>query len=266
MLRPAEDLALYRAEMAAWPGVGDAQGLGAGPGRLGRGQRRLPPRHPREAVRRGPAHRPASCPTPRWCRGAPAGGTTTATCGCCSRCMVQRGEVAVAGRDGRDRLWDLAERVYPDVEPVPARGRAPRSARATARARSGIARAKAAPDARRAEPRRRGRRAGRGRGRPRHAGASTRPTSRTRPFEGRAALLSPLDRLVYRPQADGRAVRVRLPARDVQAGGQAALGLLGDAGPPRRPAGRQGRRHRRARARRAPGRRGPRGRAVRRGD
>lgn len=30
-----------------------------------------------------------------------------------------RGEVAVAGRDGRQRLWDLAERVYPEVEVVP---------------------------------------------------------------------------------------------------------------------------------------------------
>jgi len=28
--------------------------------------------------------------------------------------MVQRGEVAVAGRAGNERLWDLADRVYPD--------------------------------------------------------------------------------------------------------------------------------------------------------
>ncbi|HWJ84851.1 MAG TPA: crosslink repair DNA glycosylase YcaQ family protein, partial [Cellulomonas sp.] len=28
--------------------------------------------------------------------------------------LVQRGEVAVAGWEGRDRLWDLAERIYPD--------------------------------------------------------------------------------------------------------------------------------------------------------
>lgn len=33
--------------------------------------------------------------------------------------MVGRGEVAVAGRFGRERLWDLAERVYPDDPPVP---------------------------------------------------------------------------------------------------------------------------------------------------
>ena len=32
--------------------------------------------------------------------------------------LVQRGEVAAAGGTGRDRLWDLASRVYPD-DPVP---------------------------------------------------------------------------------------------------------------------------------------------------
>ena len=34
--------------------------------------------------------------------------------------MVARGEVAVAGRQGAERLWDLAERVYPDDPVVPA--------------------------------------------------------------------------------------------------------------------------------------------------
>jgi uncharacterized protein YcaQ len=33
--------------------------------------------------------------------------------------LVQRGEVAVAGRRGRDRLWDLASRVYPDDPAIP---------------------------------------------------------------------------------------------------------------------------------------------------
>ena len=32
--------------------------------------------------------------------------------------LVQRGEVAVAGRENRERVYDLAERVYPD-DPVP---------------------------------------------------------------------------------------------------------------------------------------------------
>jgi uncharacterized protein len=34
--------------------------------------------------------------------------------------LMMRGEVAIAGRDGRERLWDLAERVYPRVVHVPA--------------------------------------------------------------------------------------------------------------------------------------------------
>lgn len=34
-------------------------------------------------------------------------------------CLVQRGEVAVAGGSGRNRLWDLASRVYPDEERIP---------------------------------------------------------------------------------------------------------------------------------------------------
>lgn len=34
--------------------------------------------------------------------------------------MVSRGEVAVAGRRGGDRLWDLATRVYPADPVVPA--------------------------------------------------------------------------------------------------------------------------------------------------
>jgi uncharacterized protein YcaQ len=33
--------------------------------------------------------------------------------------LQARGEVAVAGRSGRQRLWDLAERVFPPVETIP---------------------------------------------------------------------------------------------------------------------------------------------------
>jgi uncharacterized protein len=48
--------------------------------------------------------------------------------------LHQRGRIAVAGRDGTHRLWDLAERVYPETEIVPAR--AARKARADRRFRS----------------------------------------------------------------------------------------------------------------------------------
>jgi len=34
-------------------------------------------------------------------------------------CLMMRGRVAIAGRVGRERLWDLSERVYPDDVVVP---------------------------------------------------------------------------------------------------------------------------------------------------
>ena len=172
---------------------------------------------------------------------------------------MARGEVAVAGRQGTERLWDLAARVYPDDPVVPAEEA--RRIRNERRLRAlGIARARG-PECP-VEPMDVG-----------EAGEPAvvegvkgewrvDPALLGRPFTGRAALLSPFDRLVHDRKRDARAVRVRLPARDVQARGQAALGLLRAADPVRRPAGRQARRHRRPQGRRAPGRRDPRGRAV----
>jgi hypothetical protein len=108
--------------------------------------------------------------------------------------MVQRGEVATAGRQGRERLWDLAERIYPD-DPVPPADEAERL-RDERRLRAlGIARSKVT-----AMP-----------GEPsyvRDAGEAAviegvkgewrvEPALLDAPFEGRAALLSPLDRLVH---------------------------------------------------------------------
>ena len=108
--------------------------------------------------------------------------------------MVARGEVAAAGQEGRVRLWDLAERVYPD-DPVPDVHDALRL-RDEKRLRAlGIARARgtALPG----EPihvgaGRRGRRGRGGAGR-----VAGRPVvDRRRPFTGRTALLSPFDRMV----------------------------------------------------------------------
>src|SRR5215469_7017980 len=108
--------------------------------------------------------------------------------------MVRRGEVAIAGRRGRDRLWDLAAHVYPDDPVVPAaealRIRNERRLRAL-----GIARAQGPGF--QAEPV--------------HVGEAGEPavvegvkgTWRVdpsllgQPFSGRAALLSPFDRLVH---------------------------------------------------------------------
>ena len=85
-------------------------------------------------------------------------------------------------------------------------------------------------------------------------------------FEGRTALLSPFDRLDPRPDAHGGAVRLRVHARDVQAGRQAPLGLLRAADPPRRPPGREARRDRRPQGLGAARERDPRGRQVHPGD
>jgi uncharacterized protein YcaQ len=107
--------------------------------------------------------------------------------------LVERGEVAAAGRDGRDKLWDLAERVYPEDPGIPAdeAARILDQRRLTA---LGIARARAT----------------RPPGEPNDVGAAGEeavvdgvpgrwrvdPELLDRRFTGRTALLSPLDRLV----------------------------------------------------------------------
>jgi uncharacterized protein YcaQ len=108
--------------------------------------------------------------------------------------MAARGEVAVAGRRGRDRLWDLAERIYPDDPVVPAEEAARERDRRRLRA-LGIARGRATAIPTDAND----------------VGAAGEPAViegvrgkwRVDPaylegdFQGRTALLSPLDRLVF---------------------------------------------------------------------
>jgi uncharacterized protein YcaQ len=105
--------------------------------------------------------------------------------------MANRGEVAVAGRRGRHRLWDLAERVYPpDAAVVPAdEARRTRDAR---RLRSlGVARPELVGDA----------------GIPAEVEDTSGewrvdPDATAEDFVGRTALLSPFDRLIHnRPRA-----------------------------------------------------------------
>jgi uncharacterized protein YcaQ len=108
--------------------------------------------------------------------------------------MVLRGEVAVAGRMGGERLWDLAARVYPDDPVVPAeearRTRDQRRLRAL-----GIARARG-PECP-VEPADVGEA-----GEPAvvegvKGGWRVDPCQLGQPFAGRAALLSPFDRLIH---------------------------------------------------------------------
>ena len=120
MIRPAEDLALYRAEMAQWTGPRRAARLAGVQPATGCG-----PTTPAAATscagstRSGPLpsrELPDTCEVP-W---RSTGWTNNRNVTQLLELMVQRGEVAVAGRGGRDRLWDLADRVYPDDPVVPA--------------------------------------------------------------------------------------------------------------------------------------------------
>ena len=108
--------------------------------------------------------------------------------------LSARGEVAIAGRVGRQRLWDVAERIYPPFEPLSIEeARRQRDAR---RLRSlGLARVKTAPMP--GEPLAVG-----------EAGVAVTvdgldgtwradPDALDRPFAGRTALLSPFDRLIH---------------------------------------------------------------------
>jgi uncharacterized protein YcaQ len=109
--------------------------------------------------------------------------------------LMTRGEVAIAGRLGRERLWDLAERVYPADVAVPSVEEAERRRNERRLTSLGIARQKA-----RAMPME-----------PIHVGEAGEPAVvegvkgewRVDPaalegdFEGRTALLSPFDRLVH---------------------------------------------------------------------
>ena len=117
VVRPGEDMALYRAQMA----------VVARRRQLTEWQYEVRDWvEANDACRRDILDRleaPARCRrarsrTPRVVAGSRRAGTTTATCLMLLERMVARGEVAVNGRRGRDRLWDLAERVYPD-DPVP---------------------------------------------------------------------------------------------------------------------------------------------------
>ena len=109
--------------------------------------------------------------------------------------LMARGEVAISGRVGRERIWDLAERVYPSDVTVPPVEEAERIKNERRLAGLGIARARATKMP--VEPIDVG-----------EAGEPAvvegvkgewrvDPAALGRDFEGRTALLSPFDRLVH---------------------------------------------------------------------
>lgn len=193
MLRPSEDVALFRADMDAWPGE-------------------PPLREWQEDVRdwveandgcrreilallrsEGPTAArdlPDTCEVP-W---RSSGWTNNKNVMKLLECMESRGEVAVASREGRERNWDLAERVHPGDPAVPAdvahRTLAERRLRALGLARPRALEAWHEPyDVRDV-------------GEPARV-EGVRGVWRVDPalldddFEGRTAILSPLDRLVF---------------------------------------------------------------------
>jgi uncharacterized protein len=194
MLRPAEDLALYRAEMADWPGVDDVPYWLEGRAAWVRANENFRRDLFDELRRDGPltqAELPDTCAFP-W---RSSGWNNNRNVAMMLEMMALRGEVAVVGRRGRDRLWDLASRIYPDDEVVPA-AEAHRI-RNERRLRSlGIARAKGPVSAGEpngvedaGEPAIIDGVKGQWRVDPRYLEGD--------PFRGRTAVLSPLDRLLF---------------------------------------------------------------------
>jgi uncharacterized protein YcaQ len=195
MIRPGEDLALYRADMASWEN--------AEPGELPGWRASI-----RNWVRANDACRldlldrlgssgplptrdlPDSCQVP-W---RSTGWTNNRNVTQLLEFMVLRGEVAIAGRRAGDRLWDLATRVYPDDPAVPReearRVRNERRLRALgiARARGPECPVEPADVGEAGEP---------------AVVAGVKGTWRVdpallgQPFSGRTALLSPFDRLIH---------------------------------------------------------------------
>ena len=195
-LRPAEDFALYRADMAAWPGAGELRNWQV----FVRDWVSANDKCRREILARlaagGPLQSrelPDLCEKP-W---ESTGWTNNKNVTRLLEFMVSRGEVAVAGRKGRERLWDLAERVYPGHPVVPAGEAAVERDRRRLGA-LGIARPAGAEAAIGMEPS-----VVAGAGEPATVDG-TKGAWRVDPayldgsaFEGRAALLSPFDRLVH---------------------------------------------------------------------
>jgi len=118
-LRPAEDLALYRGEMAGWAGNGEASEWKAFRREWVAANDRCRLDILDRLRKAGPLpsrELPDTCDKP-W---ESTGWTNNKNVTRLLDFMVGRGEVAVAGRKGRERLWNLAERVYPDHPLVPA--------------------------------------------------------------------------------------------------------------------------------------------------
>lgn len=196
MARPAEDIALYRAEMAEWPGRGELRDWQEGIREWVDANDTCR----RDILRRLEDFGPLTSrdfPDTTEIAWKSSGWTNDRNVIRMLDFMEARGEIAIAGRKGRERLVDLAERIYPEDPVVPyaeaMRIRGEKRLRAL-----GIARA-TGPECP-VEPNDVGEVGeaatiegvkGRWRVDPSYL------DSLGEPFQGRAALLSPLDRAVF---------------------------------------------------------------------
>lgn len=191
-LRPAEDIALFTAEMAAWPGANPPD-YRAGQARWVEANRHAHEQLVQQLRSDGPLPARALEADFRldW---RSSGWNDVKNVHMMLERLEEMGEVAVSHREGRERVWDLADRVFPDDPPVPLTDALHR--RAVRRLRSlGIARARgpACP----VEPADVG-----------EVGVLARvegvrgewrvdPELLDTEFSGRTAVISPLDRLVF---------------------------------------------------------------------
>ncbi|MEJ7628084.1 MAG: crosslink repair DNA glycosylase YcaQ family protein [Nocardioidaceae bacterium] len=191
-VRPSEYISLIRADMADWPGRGQLpewQYDNADWVRANDACRRDILERLRQDGPLPARELPDTCAVP-W---KSSGWTNHKNVLRLLEFMVYRGEVATVGREGGERMWDLAERVYPDDPIVPSEEA--KRIRDEQRLRSlGIARAKGPVCG--VEPSDAG-----------DAGEPAvvegvrgqwrvDPTLLDEPFTGRAALLSPFDRVI----------------------------------------------------------------------
>jgi uncharacterized protein YcaQ len=197
-VRPMADLGLHLAEMAAWPFADEEKRHRSPPGR---GAHRwleendVFRRDVLDRLRRSGPLMSREIPDTSVVPWASTGWTGNRNVTQLLEFLNARGEVAIAGRAGRQRLWDLAERVYPPVAEVVPLAEA-RRVLAVRRLRTlGIARPEVVGVAgeRHFEE---------VDGEPAEVEGTSGswvvdPTAVGRDFEGRTALLSPFDRLVH---------------------------------------------------------------------
>ena len=187
LVRPTGDLGLHLAGAADWPDYERTRAWLVANDRFRRDILKL-------LDKSGPLSSrdiPDTCSVP-W---ASTGWTNNRNVTQMLECLMMRAEVAIAGRVGRERLWDLPERVYPPDVVVPSVDEARRAKNERRLSSLGIARQKrpamplepvdvgdagepAVVDGTKGEWR-------------------VDPAALDKDFEGRTALLSPFDRLVY---------------------------------------------------------------------